>query len=553
MTSKSRWALLAGAVIGGTVLRFSGIRAYSLWGDEFISLALSTGHSWYPFKGEETAPFHSADYYRDLVSLQPGYFSQQLIELLRINDQAPLYYVLLNLWLHLFETSEAAVRSLSLLASVGSIPLLYAIGRYLCSNLVGVYAAWVFALAPFQIAFALFNRPYALLGFFALLAALAVVHLARGERGWKWPTIYAVAVVLGVYTQYIFVWNLLFHVALIAFYQRQNRSALVRFAGACLAAGVICLLWAPTLLAQVRWSREVGSNSWFYWYSGVSTLADGAISLVRAILLLLAPGRIDGLCARLSLAPGCRIDSLATRAAYLIPLLIFAVCAWRFVHHIRTNSVEPRCAPNPWLVCAMWTACALAGPIMMDLLLDTHMVHSHRYFITASGPIYLAVAMGVIGIASTPVRRTIAVGLLAFLVGGSAAYLCGWSGTLMYQLGVREVAAHIDERTSERDLVLVLDPGLSPMDFAYYLRSNPDFARIDVPEHRRSSPDVATQLRALSTAHRPRSVWYLDDQGPERRTHEAVLEWLRAEYVEVEIRVFENVGLFQFAPRGNRE
>ena len=70
-----------------------------------------------------------------MLSLAPDYFSQRLIALLRMNDQIPpFYYVLLNAWMHLFGTSVAALRALPLLASVASVPHVYALGRTLHSS-----------------------------------------------------------------------------------------------------------------------------------------------------------------------------------------------------------------------------------------------------------------------------------------------------------------------------------------------------------------------------------------------------------------------------------
>jgi hypothetical protein len=121
---------------------------------------------------------------------------------------------------------------------------------------------------------------------------------------------------------------------------------------------------------------------------------------------------------------------------------------------------------------------------------------------------------------------------------------------LMYEMAARDVARHIDGRSADADdLVLLMDPGLNPMDFAYYLRSNPDIARVKVPERHLSAPDIPAQLRAVTAARRRARIWYLDDHGPERDPHNAVLGWLSTHYDEVERREFTNVSAFVFSPR----
>jgi 4-amino-4-deoxy-L-arabinose transferase-like glycosyltransferase len=548
---QSGWMVVLGPIIAATILRASGIHSKSLWGDEFISLAVSTGHFWYPWNGAETALFYSASYYRGLISLAPTYFSQQLLDVLRLNDQVPFYYVILNLWIHAFGTSEAALRSVSLLAGIASIPLLYALGRHTVSHQVGMYGAWIFALAPFQVTYALYNRPYALLGFFALLSTLAAVHLSRGASGWKWLLVYAIAVILGFYTHYIFVWNLVCHVLLVVFYQWRNWPFLVRFGLTGLAVAGSCLLWAPMLLAQASWSRAIGSNSWFYWYSGVPSVRDTVSYLGRSTLLLLTSGRVSGFCTRLSASEDCRLDQAATVVSYLVPLTLLGACAWRMLQHFARRARANDVTPDAWGLCLLWTSCVLAGPVIMDMVLNTHMVRAHRYVISGSGPVYLAVAMVFAAIRHPVLQRSLSASFLAFLLVGSAFYVRGWSTSLMYEVAARDVAQHLDRRsTGSEDLILVLDPGFNPMDFAYYLRSDPDFARVDVPEWHPSTPDIPTQLHELTRAKARARIWHLDDLGPETRAHAAVLEWLRTHYAEAEMTAFTNVNVFQFIPRG---
>jgi uncharacterized membrane protein len=545
---RSGWKVVLILIIAATLLRFAGIHARSLWGDEIVCLAVATGHSWYPWMGAETELFYDATYYREQLSLAPSYFSQRLVSLLRINDQMPpFYYVVVNLWLHVFGTTEAAVRSLSVLASVASIPVLYALGVQIASRRAAALAALIFAVAPFQVAFALYNRPYALLGFLALLSTLAAVHLSRGNMRMKWLLLHASTVMLGVYTHYLFIWNVVFQIGLVVFYQRHNGRFLRRFALAQLAVAAGCLAWAPIFLAQTRWSREVGINSWFYWYSGSPSLAGTAASLGDTLVKLLSPGRVTGVCGERS--GGCALRTALTAISYIVPLLIFGLAAWRLVVHV-TRGRRSDHAPDPWMFCILWTGCVLLGPVLMDTFLNSHTVYSHRYFIAASGPVYLAVAMGVAGIQRAALRWSIGAVLASFLVAGTVLHLQGASVTLLYEVDARGVARHIDERSrGGDDLILVMDPGFNPQDFAYYLRSNPDFARVETPEHRASVPDIPSQLQAVISAKERDTVWFFDDRGPDRGARAAVLHWLRTHYDEVGAREFGNLGLVEFSSR----
>jgi hypothetical protein len=197
----------------------------------------------------------------------------------------------------------------------------------------------------------------------------------------------------------------------------------------------------------------------------------------------------------------------------------------------------------------LWGGCVVAGPVVMDALLDSHMVYSHRYFIAASGPLYLCVALALAGTARH-LGWIVGGGFLVFLLVSTGLYLRGFTDALMREVAVREASEHIDQRSAGADdLILVLDPGFNPLDFAYYLRSNPDFARLRIPEWRPSKPDLASQLQTLTRVKERARIWYLDDGSPEMRARTAVVEWLRAHFVEVEAREFRHVGVYLFAPR----
>lgn len=535
------WILLLVAVLSGAILRFSGIKSKSLWGDEVLSLAFATGHSYYSWL-KEVVDVHDADYHRGSLSLEPTYFSQRLVSVLRTETQAPFYFFLLNLWLHLFGTSEAALRSLSVLISVFSIPLIYALGCRLFSMKVGLYSAFIFSLAPFQVAFGLYNRPYALLGFFSLLSAYTAVRICQGKGHWKWWLAYVFSSSLGMYTHYLFMWNLLFHCILVLLSQRSNPKLLMRWVLAQVSIGGAFLLWAPIFFEQLHWNRELDSLTWYYWLSGAFPLLDMIKYLGRDLVLLLSVGRIQGFCSLFAVGADCWLDAIFTACSYIIPILILSLCGWQFVKYIRRRTPEEGKSPHAWITCLVWSLCIFGGPLAMDIIQNSHGIISHRYFISASGPVYIAVAMAISSIANRYLQASMFLGFVIFLFIGSLIYIKGFSGTLIYEQGAREVAQHIDRTSADNDLILVLNPGPEPMDLAYYLQSNPDLGRVNVPERWQTSRDIPSQLDKLTNGRK--RVWYVDDHGPEIAAHKATRQWLRTHYNEIEIKEFKNLSLF---------
>jgi mannosyltransferase len=92
--------------------------------------------------------------------------------------QPPLYYDLLHFWMQLFGTSEAAVRSLSLLFGVLTVPLLYALGRRLFGPATGLLAALLGAVSPFWIWYAQEARNYTLVTFLGALSSYLLLAIS---------------------------------------------------------------------------------------------------------------------------------------------------------------------------------------------------------------------------------------------------------------------------------------------------------------------------------------------------------------------------------------
>jgi len=535
--------LLLLAILAGTILRFSAIESKSLWGDEIVSLAFATGHSYFPWD-QDTEMIRTADYYRAFVSLAPDYFSQRLLSVLQKDTQLPLYYMLLNFWLHLFGTSEVALRSLSVAASIASIPLVYAIACAIGSSAIGVYAALLFAVAPFQIAFAQYNRPYALLGFFALLSGLAVLKICRGVAGWRWFVTYGVATVLGLYTHYLFIWNLPFHCMLVFFHKRNSRNFLGRWVLLLGCVGGAFLLWVPVFLSQLQWNRESPSLSWFYWATGPLPLSSTVLYLGRNLTLLLSAGKIQGLCSSFQ-DQGCYADFLLTAIYYGVPILMLSWCSWRFVLWASRGSAKSNQGLNSWSICILWGFCVFAGVVIMDVALNSHSVRFPPYFIAASGALYIALATSFTLFKLKWGALWMPLVSLVFLLGGSVLYLGGFSPTLIYEQGIRDVARHLDQNATDHDLILVLNPGSNPIDLAYYLKSNPAFGMVSIPGRWRSSLDIPAQLEKLKQGRK--RVWYLDDLGPELQARSTVLTSLRTQQKEIEVKEFKNLHLFLFS------
>jgi hypothetical protein len=102
--------------------------------------------------------------------------------IVKIDDQPPLYYLLLHYWIALKGDTVFNVRLLSVLFSTATIPIIYLIGKRLSGMVMGLAAAVILALSPFNIRFAQETRMYTCLMFNAAVAIYALVRLLTDSR-----------------------------------------------------------------------------------------------------------------------------------------------------------------------------------------------------------------------------------------------------------------------------------------------------------------------------------------------------------------------------------
>ncbi|HUJ64135.1 MAG TPA: glycosyltransferase family 39 protein [Acidimicrobiales bacterium] len=163
--------LVAGAVaiVAGVALRFWAPTA--LWLDEALSVNIAR----LPLSQLPTALSH--------------------------DGAPPLYYVLLHFWMDLFGQSDFAVRALSGLVSVVTLPFAWLAGRRLGGRTVAWVAFFLFLTSPFAINYATSARMYSLMILLSLLGYLALSRAFENPTPGRLVAVGAVTAAL-LYTHY---------------------------------------------------------------------------------------------------------------------------------------------------------------------------------------------------------------------------------------------------------------------------------------------------------------------------------------------------------------
>jgi uncharacterized membrane protein len=139
-------------LVAGAALRFSELGRLCFWYDEIVTMRLAQAEN----------------------------ISVLLKRLFQIDaTRAPLHPILLHGWLLLFGASEASARSLSVVCGLGTIVLIFFIGRIAFDTPTGLWAAWLAALSPILVVYSREARMYAWLVLVTCFAWLALLKLSR--------------------------------------------------------------------------------------------------------------------------------------------------------------------------------------------------------------------------------------------------------------------------------------------------------------------------------------------------------------------------------------
>ena len=215
-----------GITVGAAVLRFAALDAQSLWYDESVTASLVA------------EPFGT------------------MLRSLRTSETAPpFYYVVAWIWVRLFGSSDAALRSLSALAGTFTVPVVYAAGRILISRSAALIAATLAACSPLLVWYSQEARAYSLL---LLLGALSVLAfgLLREAPTAKRAAWWAIASSLAVATYYYAAFLVLAEAVLLLRRHRRH-LALALGTGAIVATSGLLL---PLAVLQAR----TGNAAWIH-------------------------------------------------------------------------------------------------------------------------------------------------------------------------------------------------------------------------------------------------------------------------------------------------
>jgi mannosyltransferase len=342
---------LAGLITcAALVLRWHALGAKSVWVDEGISIAIAR--------------------------LRWPQFFQVLWQ--REANMA-LYYALLHLWIRA-GSSETFVRALSVLFSVATVALLYALGARLFGRATGLLAAWLLAINAYHVRYAQEARSYGLVIFLAVLATWLLVRNVERPAEARWG-LYSVVAALTVYAQFFGALMIAAHGVSLLVLARRRVIPWRDYARSLRWTTLMILPITAVILRIGNTSAAwIGSPSWQYLYDFSELMAGNrgaALVILDALALAVAAlaawrdwrrgeqglrsWRYALVFAWLLVPLGIVLAVSVVRPIFLSRYLIF--CLPALLLGVAAGIARLRPAPLAWAMCAALSILSLQGTL----------------------------------------------------------------------------------------------------------------------------------------------------------------------------------------------
>ena len=174
----------------------------------------------------------------------------------------PLYFLLAHFWMRGVGSSVAASRTLPVLLSLLSLPLMYSLAWELFASRQAAYlATGLLALSPFDILFAQTVRQYSLLTVTIIGSSVLLLQALRLKTWLPW-LLYGLACAIGLYTHLFFGLTLIGHGLLILGYGVFSRRPWLTLKYLC-AIAITSLLYSPWFAVMATHNqRTLSSTDW---------------------------------------------------------------------------------------------------------------------------------------------------------------------------------------------------------------------------------------------------------------------------------------------------
>lgn len=213
----------------------------------------------------------------------------EILHKLSTRDRAPLYYLLARYWVELFGSSVTTLRSVSAVLSLLAMPCIY----WLCLELfevplIGWMAMALLAVSPIQVIYAQDAGSNSLFIVVVLLSGAALLWALRTQKQLAWA-IYMVALILGLYTQYLFILVVLGYLIYVLSIESWRFTRRLRWFWLTTCLGFLTFIpWLAIVMGHISVSQVVS-----HWKTQTHLTIPGAIALWAENISLIFMDLVD--------------------------------------------------------------------------------------------------------------------------------------------------------------------------------------------------------------------------------------------------------------------
>lgn len=206
-------------------------------------------------------------------------------------NNPPLHFYLLHFWIKWFGISAEATRSLSLIFSILTLPILFQIGRKIMHEHLGILLMILFTCSNYHHSFGLEARAYALFTFLFAVLILLLVSIQQKSNIIQSGLLGLVCAAL-FYTHYIAIvvipWVFLLHI-LMSFTQK-TKKAWWSFTMFMFIFTVFLLPYLPIFIERFNHVQEAGTwvdrPHWSAFYGLINKFLNGPLTLILLSVIL---------------------------------------------------------------------------------------------------------------------------------------------------------------------------------------------------------------------------------------------------------------------------
>jgi mannosyltransferase len=350
-----------------------------------------------------------------------GSFTHMLHGVARNESTPPLYYVVAWVWAQAFGTGEAGLRSLSALAGVATVPVVYAVGRTLASQRIGIVAAMIVATSSYLVFYSQEARSYALFTLLTMLAMLYCVRASQDPAPWRFG-LWAGCSVAAIATHYFAIFPWVGQAVVLAVYGAPRRL---------LARSIVAVALASIpLLLLARHQAAAGHATWI-----------GAVSLPQRVRVTAETFTLG------ATFKGTLPHSVLVACGLLAVVIAFAIVAAGVLLIRRAGAGEQQAAK----IAGLTAAVAIGLPLVGALGPADYFLHKNLIPLVPLLAVLLAA-----GLACRRAGRLGIAGATLLVLAGIALTVMSFAVSSMRRPDVRQVSHQLGP--PERGRVLVFVP-----------------------------------------------------------------------------------------------